>query len=201
MKTENRHMENTVESLLNHGDRDPQLLLEKLKNGDDGIRSNVNTAIDEQLAQQLSRQGGAEAAAPNTPSTSPSTLFSTNNNNNNNSSSNNSGLPTNYTTRGTPTTLPDDFLRVAGAGASLSTIDSDEALARMLQDQLFSEELRRNPDFAHLAGARAAPRVSNMSAGQTVARNSFAAKNTGGGGGQPLPNIMEKLSRKYREEQ
>lgn len=178
-------MENTVEALLGHGDKAPQLLLDKLKNGQDGSSTNNNTSMDEQLARQLSSRGGAAAAAPSTgaaPSSSSSPPPPT--------SSAGSSYMANYTPRGTPTSLADDFLRVPTSSAQ-STMDSDEALARMLQDQLFSEELRRNPDFAHLAGRPRVSNVSHQSAG--TARTSFAARN-----GQqqplPLPNIMEKLS-------
>lgn len=64
---------------------------------------------------------------------------------------------------GTPTDLPSDFLRLPGmaSGTSVSNgsgvqpdLDADEALARMLQDSLFTEELANNPEFAHLARGR-----------------------------------------------
>ena len=60
--------------------------------------------------------------------------------------------------RGIKTDLPDDFLRIPGThpapGTELADVDADEQLARMLQDELFAEELRNNPEFAHLAGGR-----------------------------------------------
>ena len=66
--------------------------------------------------------------------------------------------------RGTPTDLPPDFLRLPGrphpaggaapAAAAGGPLLSDEQLARMLQDKLFQEELRHNPEFSHLAGRR-----------------------------------------------
>ena len=181
-------MENTVEALLNHGDQDPQLLLQNLKSGN---TANNNTSLDEELARQLSSQrqipgaqtaninnsSGAGSSSSSAPGTStPGTA---------------SYLP-NYTPRGTPTKLPDDFLRIE---AGTSTLDSDEALARMLQDQLFSEELRRNPDFAHLAGR---PRVSSahqqhQRAAAAGGRSSFNAQTNQP---MPMPNIMEKLSGK-----
>lgn len=56
---------------------------------------------------------------------------------------------------GTPTDLPPDFLRVTGVGTNgISDLATDEALARMLQDSLFTEELANNPEFAHLARGR-----------------------------------------------
>eukprot|EP00581_Thalassiosira_minuscula_P006852 CAMPEP_0183702876 /NCGR_PEP_ID=MMETSP0737-20130205/830_1 /TAXON_ID=385413 /ORGANISM="Thalassiosira miniscula, Strain CCMP1093" /LENGTH=368 /DNA_ID=CAMNT_0025929559 /DNA_START=70 /DNA_END=1176 /DNA_ORIENTATION=+ len=91
--------------------------------------------------------------------------------------------------RGTPTVLPVDFLRIpgrkypAGAGSSAAASNaavagqpmSDEQLARMLQDELFQEELRNNPEFSHLAGRRN-PSV-RAGAGQTAGRGG-----AGGGG-------------------
>lgn len=70
--------------------------------------------------------------------------------------------------RGTYTTLPPDFLRIPGrnypattstaaaaAGAATNSNGmTDEQLARMLQDELFQEELRNNPEFSHLAHGR-----------------------------------------------
>lgn len=96
--------------------------------------------------------------------------------------------------RGTPTTLPDDFLRIKSV-SSQPGMDSDEALARMLQDKLFSEELSRNPDFAHLAGHGRRPSSQRQQQPQqqpqAVNRNSFAAR---GHQPMPMPNLMEKLS-------
>jgi len=79
--------------------------------------------------------------------------------------------------RGTLTTLPSDFLRIPGRNYPLDNIAApssssssggtannnelvnsngmtDEQLARMLQDELFQEELRNNPEFSHLAHGR-----------------------------------------------
>eukprot|EP00980_Cylindrotheca_fusiformis_P008225 scaffold1736_cov127-Cylindrotheca_fusiformis.AAC.39 len=167
LRHENGHMENTCERILNHGDKDPELLVQRLKAG--GPEPQV--AMDEELARQLSaqEQGGRKpkAAAAAKKSVKKG--------------------------RGTPTTLPDDFLRVPGykippnAGASAAM--DDETLARMLQDELFSEELARNPDFAHLARGSGGPRRSSarLPPGQRKA-------------GAPAPNpfegvdVMGKLS-------
>ncbi|CAB9496106.1 CUE domain [Seminavis robusta] len=183
------HMENTVECLLGHGGGDPQALLDKLKNGSNNA---TNTSLDEELARQLSTQGtrgfadasqpaapaADAAAAPPAAAAAAASTATTNNNNK----------------RGTPTTLPDDFLRVQ-TSTDQATMDSDEALARMLQDQLFSEELRRNPDFAHLAGRRpgnqAAATAQQQAQQQAANRASFTAR---GHQPMPMPNIMEKLS-------
>ena len=86
--------------------------------------------------------------------------------------------------KGTPHSLPHDFLRIpgyAGQGGTLHSppssssssssssyhpplhespaghggyIDSDAALARLLQDELFMQELAANPEFAYLADPR-----------------------------------------------
>jgi hypothetical protein len=170
------HMENTVDAILRHGDRDPQLLLDQLAAGIDPEES--ARSLDEALARQLSQgervggaatrggRGGGTAAAP-------------------------AGAPKGH---GTPTTLPDDFLRIPGGFAPQSVVD-DEMLARMLQDELFSQELARNPQFAHLArgrgaggGAASAAAPSSMAPG---ARRTFTAR---GGPASPGPNILDKIS-------
>jgi hypothetical protein len=160
-------MENTVESLLSHEGKDPQLLIEQLKNGS----SSNSTSLDEELARQLST-GAAERFPAATEASAPA--------------------PT-ATGRGTPTTLPDDFLRFQ-TSTDAATLESDAALARMLQDQLFSEELRRNPDFAHLAGRRPSNHGTQQQQQQATNRNSASAR---GHQAMPLPNIMEKLSGEY----
>merc|ERR1712137_246235 len=163
------HMENTCDLILTHGGKDPQILVDCLKNG--GPEPQV--AMDEELARRMTDSGT-------------------------DSSGNASGG------RGTPTTLPADFLRLPGfvpppsetnrtaatGNASNGQPMDDEALARMLQDELFSEELARNPNFAHLAGQRRSqPRVSASN-----------ARIPAGPAGAPLQNpfegvdVMKKLS-------
>eukprot|EP00536_Pseudo-nitzschia_multiseries_P009482 jgi/Psemu1/319650/estExt_fgenesh1_pm.C_2640015 len=187
LRHEKGHMENTCELILEHGDKDPQLLVDRLRNG--GPEPQV--AMDEQLARQLE--------AGNSRSSS--------------SSSSNNNHQSRAGQRGTPTTLPSDFLRLPGfrpapssrtQGASRSRAASststeggapmdDETLARMLQDELFSEELARNPDFAHLAG-RQQQRRSERPASVSNARLPSAP------GGAPMQNpfegvnVMQKLS-------
>mmetsp|Transcript_19713 Transcript_19713/g.30971 ORF Transcript_19713/g.30971 Transcript_19713/m.30971 type:complete len:403 (+) Transcript_19713:96-1304(+) len=124
--------------------------------------------------------------------------------------------------RGAPTVLPYDFLRIPGkkypstsattttttATSSDSISDpiasangpggvgqmmSDEQLARMLQDELFQEELRNNPEFSHLAGRRnpsarstvtgGGNRVAATRSGQTTGRSHRGGAATGGGVG------------------
>lgn len=185
LRHEKGHMENTCELILQHGDKDPQILVDRLKAG--GPEPQV--AMDEELARQL--------AAPNTSSRSQS------------SGNAQSG-------RGTPTTLPSDFLRLPGyrpsrtnnnrtttstsnnsnadAAAAGGQPMDDETLARMLQDELFSEELARNPDFAHLAGQRrsqqrGAPRVSASNARLPAAQPGAPLHNPFEGA-----NVMQKIS-------
>ncbi|CAJ1942314.1 unnamed protein product [Cylindrotheca closterium] len=177
LRHEKGHMENTCERILNHGDKDPQILVDRLQSGE----PDPQQAIDEALALQLSAQeqgggrGGGSRPAPAT------------------SGKKKAQAAAGQKGRGVPTSLPDDFLRVpgfkipanAGASAAATPMD-DESLARMLQDELFSEELARNPDFAHLArgrgGGRSAPaqRRSNATAPPP---NPFEGV-----------NVMEKLS-------
>lgn len=147
------HMENTVDFLLRHGDKDPQMLVDQLaagKNPDDDT-----TALDEQLARQLS--------SPNSgmPSENSSTPAAT---------SSSSG-------RGIPVTLPDDFLRIPGAGSG-SQMESDAALARMLQDQMLSESQQQQRR-----------RTQQRSSSRNVFPGGQAAA-----GGQPQVNIMDQLS-------
>lgn len=175
LRHEKGHMENTCERILNHGDKDPQILVDRLQSGE----PDPQQAIDEALALQLSAQeqggggggGSRPAAAKGKKNAAPAKKG-----------------------RGIPTVLPDDFLRVPGfkipanAGASAAPMD-DETLARMLQDELFSEELARNPDFAHLARGRGRGGPARP-----------PAQRRSGAEAAPLPNpfegvnVMEKLS-------
>lgn len=168
LRHEKGHMENTCDRILNHGSQDPQILINRLKN--DG-------AADEQLARQLQQSNGSggTAAAPRAG-------------------------------RGTPTELPKDFLRIpgykyrstngtagaTGGSAAAAAAMDDETLARMLQDELFSEELARNPDFAHLArGAR-----SGRSGAPPGQRRTTASNQGGPPPDSPFEgvNVMENLS-------
>jgi hypothetical protein len=133
------HMENTVESILSHGEGAPDDLLKKLTNQTSlDSTTSVATQNDQELARQLARQeqdqqaGRGRATAP--------------------ASKNKKG-------RGTDTDLPPAFLRIPGykgrgGQEGGQVMDQDEALARMLQDELFSQELANNPEFAHLARSR-----------------------------------------------
>jgi len=170
LRHEKGHMENTCDLILQHGDKDPQILVDRLKAG--GPEPQV--AMDEQLARRL-------ADPPSQPNTNATG------------------------SRGTPTTLPADFLRLPGYRPSPSETNSraatntstdgqpmdDETLARMLQDELFSEELARNPDFAHLAGRRRSqqPRVTASNARIPAAQPGAPLQNPFEG-----VNVMQKLS-------
>ncbi|KAL7570229.1 hypothetical protein ACA910_020654 [Epithemia clementina (nom. ined.)] len=128
------HMENTVDLILSHGNRNPSVLMDKLNAGEDPTSHTIDA--DAELARQLAtQQRQATAGQQQRPQSRTGQ-------------------------RGTPTQLPPDFLRITDAPATTTSSDqlqSDEALARMLQDNLFSEEISRNPDFAHLArGGRSA---------------------------------------------
>ena len=122
--------------------------------------------------------------------------------------------------RGLPTVLPSDFLRIPGTkypvssspnaiisnarpgptGAStMGQMMTDEQLARMLQDELFQEELRNNPEFSHLAGRRN-PRADHFtggSSGQMTGRSTYGGAGGGGGGIGERNDFFDRLSGMY----
>lgn len=166
------HMENTVDAILSHCDGDPDALITRLSN-------KVDVSMDEEIARQMSE---AEDTRPRqtTAQTPVSSYYP-------GSSSNPAPIPVrpNVTPKkkgiGTPTDLPSDFLRVPGRKYD-NTVSEDEALARMLQDELFTAEIANNPEFAHLARGRlpTTPRAS-----------SFGGVNTSAAQG---PNILDQIS-------
>ena len=183
------HMENTVDFILRHSGKDPQTLVDQLKAGVNPDEATIS--MDEELARQLS-QGSQRRSSARSSATAGA----------GSTSSGGGGGGSSGGGRGTPTTLPDDFLRIPGrtvtTTTSASTLESDAALARMLQDELFTEELARNPDFAHLARGRsrtaAAGSTRTTAAGTRSAaatgRSNFHATST-----TPMsPNIMHKIS-------
>ena len=127
------HMENTVETVLGHGDGDPAELVRRLQD--------PNAAA-----------AAAAAAAASAANSGTSTPVTTNGGGGGTTTRGGRRL------RGIKTELPPDFLRIPGVdpppGTDAVDIDADEQLARMLQDELFTQELRNNPEFAHLAGGR-----------------------------------------------
>eukprot|EP00540_Astrosyne_radiata_P001697 CAMPEP_0116842350 /NCGR_PEP_ID=MMETSP0418-20121206/11462_1 /TAXON_ID=1158023 /ORGANISM="Astrosyne radiata, Strain 13vi08-1A" /LENGTH=289 /DNA_ID=CAMNT_0004472939 /DNA_START=51 /DNA_END=920 /DNA_ORIENTATION=- len=188
------HMENTVDCILQHGQGDPQTLIAQLKSGTVPQQQGGSTggggggeSMDEELARQLANEeertptAAPSRSRPKPPAAAPAAAPKPKG-------------------RGTPTELPPDFLRVPGRkpGAGTNMVDTDEALARMLQDELFSQELANNPEFAHLAQGR--PRTSggvpiapgarnqNRRVGELPSRSNVPPPQQEG------PNIMEKLT-------
>jgi len=145
------HMEHTVETLLAHTGS-PDELIAKLRRGEvspNGPSSSSRAAgaidPDEELARQLARedqQQQQERPGRFVPPGQRRIMTS------------NVTTPRTNTAakqkkgRGTPTSLPDDFLRIPGRkysqpqNATNGRGLTDEQLARMLQDELFQEELR-----------------------------------------------------------
>lgn len=142
LRHEKGHMENTVDLILQHGTKDPDVLIHQLDAGIDPQQSIL--ALDEQLARTLSQQVSIRQPSQRT-----------------SASSQQSQRPLQPQGIGTFTVLPDDFLCIPNYRSSASSMSDDEALARMLQDELFTEELRRNPDFAHLAGSNSRTSAGN----------------------------------------
>jgi hypothetical protein len=188
------HMENTVDLILRHGNQDPDILINQIESGVDPVQS--VTAADEALARQLSQSAAsAGSGSLGRPGSAE-------------------GISASRSGKGKMTTLPEDFLRPPGyTPGMMNNISDDEALARMLQDELFTEELRRNPDFAHLARGRASnsrPPSNNSASSSTVHPAQAAANRLGeiarSWTGQPAParsadntvpaspNILEKIS-------
>lgn len=157
LRHEKGHMENTCELILQHGDRDPQQLVDRLISDE----PEPQVALDERLVREL-------VSSTEQKSTVSSSLAALSENNNMNSIA---GATSNTRkSRGTPTTLPDFFLRLPGSSSPLPSLSisvtgtnfgginepqqqmmDDERLARLLHDELFGEELARNPDFTYLS--------------------------------------------------
>lgn len=149
------HMENTVDAVLAHGDAPPSELVRRLEASRTGASI---SEMDAELARQLADQEESSARAGSTnahraagggsippalrrvdPSNRPSERTAARSSTGENEKQG----------RGIPTRLPPDFLRIPGMEDTY--VSSDEALARMLQDKLFAEEIKNNPEFAHLA--------------------------------------------------
>mmetsp|Transcript_6334 Transcript_6334/g.15762 ORF Transcript_6334/g.15762 Transcript_6334/m.15762 type:complete len:382 (+) Transcript_6334:77-1222(+) len=119
--------------------------------------------------------------------------------------------------RGTPTVLPSDFLRIPGrkypsssSAANSSGISepialasgpggmgqmmTDEQMARMLQDELFQEELRNNPEFSHLAGRRNPSARSVGGRAQTTGRSTYGGAGGGGVGWGDRTDFFDRVS-------
>ncbi len=151
------HMENTVDAVLSHGDADPSELVERLESSQAGTTmEDMDAALARQLSnvnegRQTNTNEIAGGMAPRDSNTyqPQSTASSSQSSGQNPAAAMQKG-------RGTATELPPDFLRIPGSPAQIS---NDEALARILQDKLFAEELRNNPEFAHLARGRSGGRT------------------------------------------
>jgi hypothetical protein len=159
------HMENTVDAVLAHGDAPPSELVRRLEASRTGASI---SEMDAELARQLANQEEAQARASSN-NVRQSVIGHTP------PALRRGGLPVarpSSTTpvrappaenekrgRGVPTRLPPDFLRIPGMEGTM--MSSDEALARMLQDKLFAEEIKNNPEFAHLARGGGMRRTEN----------------------------------------
>ena len=223
------HMENTVETLLLHGDGTPDALMGRLSRttGDGACGRGVDVDSDAEVARRLAAEddlrhpprrhgmGGGGRRVDSNRGSGRSSIGSDDGAGGDRSSVTGG-------TRGTPAVLPLDFLRIPGrkypatatetssASSSSSTgssftmsgiagqVMTDEQLARMLQDELFQEELRSNPEFSHLAGRRNpratahAPWGAGGAGGQTTGRSNY-----GGAGGVVSNDILEGLSSKF----
>jgi len=160
------HMENTIDTILGHGNGTPQDLLKKLqssKSGPDQVESDAQYA--QQLALQQnqtasgSRGGGDQSRGGDQDA---QTLVKKG--------------------RGIPTQLPADFLCVPGR----SNMEDDAALARVLQDKLFAQELKNNPEFAHLA------RRNQLNPGANPRNRAYPGMNRGQQ--QQGPGVIEAIS-------
>ena len=165
------HMENTVETVLGHGDGDPEVLVERLQNP---------------------RSVGAAAGS----SSGATTPVASNESSGGGGSGNNARK-----LRGIKTELPPDFLRIPGYhdhlidGEVSDTIDADEQLARMLQDELFAQELRNNPEFAHLAGSSGSRGRSGGGGGFPGSRRPGSTSAAATANAQPVmgPAVIDRL--------
>lgn len=187
------HMENTVETILTHGDGEPDALISRLLNKGSGV---ADLSTDEALARQLAEEESKREEGQrkqflrqkhgNKRSPQVSTFGGSNftprrpKSQQQQSSTSTPSVPTKKGI-GTPTELPRDFLRVPGQ--KYDDQSGDEALARMLQDELFTAELANNPEFAHLARGR-------MPAHLMRGSNAHFPPNAASSG----PGVVEQLS-------
>jgi len=149
------HMENTVDSVLSHGDSDPQILVDRLRGSQQtGADS---TDADEALAREIAREEETnQRLRSHLSTTSPPAMRRVPGVGGDHGILSDTDEQDGRRTKGVTATthLPPDFLRIPGYNqnrGSSDAVDTDEALARMLQDQLSADELRNNPEFAHLS--------------------------------------------------
>lgn len=138
------HMENTVESVLSHGNKDPQLLLIELRNLKLDIEN--QKADDEKLARELAKvddQVRIQSSIRGIDIKLWSHIESLR-------SSNHLSLEKERTEI---SNQHQHDLSIFSEGDK-SVVNSDEAMARILQDELFSQELQKNPKFSYLDRSR-----------------------------------------------
>ena len=157
-------MENTVETVLQHGDGSPEVLLKRLRDPESVVAIDADEEIARQLAQS-SLTGGSSMDRGLSQATKDFSLPAV--------------------------TLPTDFLRIPGYKHRETAVNeqgfTDEQLAMMLQEQDLQEQLRLNPEFAHLA---------RQNRNQSNARAAGYPGSTRGASVDEGPNIMEQLSSK-----
>lgn len=182
------HMENTVESILGHGGGDPQELLRKLEESK-STSSPDQMALDEQLARELASGRSSGVTSGQAPATSSVDNLSMQMGSTSLSSSSSSPTSTKQG-KGHLTQLPPDFLRIPGTVKD--QVDDDAALARMLQDQLFADELKNNPEFAHLARGGGGQGVGRMAGFSPNYGSGYPSINTGSNQNNG-PNVLTAL--------
>jgi hypothetical protein len=180
------HMENTVDTILANGDKRPQDLIEQLN------KAQVGFDLDEQLAQELGREEARLQRATGVP---PPALRR--DPGSDRPRSHGTAMPSESRPK---VELPHDFLRIPGyphSDMSSSTVADDEALARALQNELFMNQIRDDPELSHLSR----PRYSSMTTTPGLASrpgNPFAFPNrpTAATGGQDGHGFLDALSGK-----
>lgn len=170
------HMEDTVDAILGHGDGDPDVLVARLKATPDISR---DEALARQLVSEESLRSNYEDNVPKLSSMSPFPGSSTVRNRPPVTSTSSQASPPKKKGIGTPTDLPSDFLRIPGREYKNNSMSEDEALARMLQNEMFTAQIANNPDLAHLARANRRPISASNVSSQNVPQG---------------PNIMDQLS-------
>lgn len=196
------HMENTVETVLQHGDGDPNVLIQRLKDPSAAAAAvDMDEEIARQLAKELQKGGDAEPSSfgattdarrvarvstvtlPAAPKARPPAPVLA-------PVANDAGALPNVD-------LPPDFLRIPGYKHKTTTPeeDADEQLARMLQEEDFLKELQGNPEFAYLArgGGYSGASRQKQRARQSRANAGYPGSS---GGAHEGPNIIENLSSK-----
>uniref|UniRef100_A0A7S1U322 CUE domain-containing protein n=1 Tax=Phaeomonas parva TaxID=124430 RepID=A0A7S1U322_9STRA len=152
----NYHMENTVEAILKlegEGDKPAEDT-----SGDAELAARLAAELNQQPTME---QAGASSGVP--PSAPQAAAAA---------GGGGGAKPAGPKGRGALVTLPDGFLRIPGGGVASSTsheqLLSDEQLARMLQNEMFREELERDAELSRYVneGGGGGAAASRTSAGQ-----------------------------------